>query len=79
MVFESRMLRRIFGPKRVEMTGAWRNMHNMNLHYMYSSPNIMNTIKSRAIRWVKCGKDRTLLESPRVAWRKILKLTDGSV
>jgi hypothetical protein len=45
-VFENRVLRRIFGPKRLE-DGSWRNLHNDELHNLYSSPNIVRVIKSR--------------------------------
>jgi hypothetical protein len=50
-VFENRVLRGIFGPKRDEVTGEWRKLHNEELHYLYSSPNIIRTIKSRRMRW----------------------------
>jgi hypothetical protein len=50
-VFEDRMLRRIFEPKRDEVTGEWRKLHNGELHNFYSSPNIIRMIKSRRIRW----------------------------
>jgi hypothetical protein len=46
-VFENRAQRRIFGPKRDEVTGGWRKLHNEELHNLYSSPNITSTIKSR--------------------------------
>jgi hypothetical protein len=46
-VFENRALRRIFGPKRNEVTGEWRKLHNEELHILYSSPNIIMQIKSR--------------------------------
>jgi hypothetical protein len=49
-VFENRMLRRIFGPKR-EVDGSWRKLHNDELHSLYSSPNIVRVIKSRIMRW----------------------------
>jgi hypothetical protein len=52
-VFENRVLRRIFGPKRDEMTGDLRKLHNEELHNLYSSPNIINMIKSRMIRWAE--------------------------
>jgi hypothetical protein len=46
-VFENRVLRRIFGPKRDEVTGEWRKLHNEELHDLYSSPNIIRIIKER--------------------------------
>jgi hypothetical protein len=46
-VFENRVLRRIFGPKRDEVKGDWRKLHNEELHNLYSSPNIIRMIKSR--------------------------------
>jgi len=51
-VFENRVLRRIFGPKRDEVTGEWRKLHNEELNNLYSSPNIVRVIKSRRMRWV---------------------------
>jgi hypothetical protein len=51
-VFENRVLRRIFGPKREE-DGSWRKLHNDELHNMYSLPNIVRVIKSRRMRWVR--------------------------
>jgi hypothetical protein len=50
-VFENRALRRIFGPKRGEVTGGWRKLHNEELHNLYSSPSIIRMIKSRRMRW----------------------------
>jgi hypothetical protein len=50
-VFVNRVLRRIFGPKRDEVTGEWRKLHNKELHDLYSSPNIIRIIKSRRMRW----------------------------
>jgi hypothetical protein len=50
-VFEIRVLRRIFGPKRNEVTGEWRRLHNEELNDLYSSPNIIRVIKSRRMRW----------------------------
>jgi hypothetical protein len=50
-VFENRMLRRIFGPKRDEVTGEWRKMNNEELRELYSSPSIIRIITSRRMRW----------------------------
>jgi hypothetical protein len=62
MVFENRVLRRIYRPKRDEVTGEWRKLHNRELHNLYSSPNIQ--FKSRRMRWaghVACmGEGRKL-------------------
>jgi hypothetical protein len=49
-MFENRVLRRIFGPKRDEVTGGWRKLHNEELHNLYSSPSTIRVIKSRRIR-----------------------------
>jgi hypothetical protein len=49
-VFENRMLRRIFGPRREE-DGSWRKLHNDELHSLYSLSNIVRVIKSRRLRW----------------------------
>jgi hypothetical protein len=49
-VFENRVLRRIFGPKRDEVTGEWRKLHNEELHDLYPSPSIIRIIKSRRMR-----------------------------
>jgi hypothetical protein len=51
-VFEIRVLRRIFGPKRDEETGGWRKPHNKELYNLYSSPSTIRMIKSRRMRWV---------------------------
>jgi hypothetical protein len=50
-VFENRMLRRIFGPKRDEVTGEWRKLHNEELRDLYSSPSIIRITKSRRMKW----------------------------
>jgi hypothetical protein len=51
MVFQNRVLRRIFGPKRDEVTGGWRKLLNEELHGLYSSPSIVRLIKARRMRW----------------------------
>jgi len=50
-VFENMVLRRIIGPRRDEVTGEWRRLHNGKLNDLYSSPNIVRMIKSRRMRW----------------------------
>jgi hypothetical protein len=50
-VFENGVLRRIFGPKRDEVTGEWRKLHNEELRDLYSSPSIIRRIKTRRMRW----------------------------
>jgi hypothetical protein len=50
-VFENGVLRRIFGPKRDEVTGEWRKLHKEELHDLYSSPNIIKIMKSKRMRW----------------------------
>ncbi|KAJ4448527.1 hypothetical protein ANN_10545 [Periplaneta americana] len=50
-VFEKKVLRKIFGAKRDEVTGEWRKLHNTELHALYSSPDIIRNIKSRRLRW----------------------------
>jgi hypothetical protein len=71
-VFENRVLRTLFGPKRDEVTGEWRKLHNEELHILYSSPNIIRQIKSRRMRWagnvIRMGEERNmyriLMEKP---------------
>jgi len=52
-VFENMVLRRIFGPRRDEVTGEWRRLHDEDLNGLYSSPNIVRVIKSRIMRWAR--------------------------
>jgi hypothetical protein len=49
-VFENRVLRRIFGPKRDEVTGEWRKLHNEELHDLYYSPSVIRILKARRMR-----------------------------
>jgi hypothetical protein len=51
-VFENRVLRRFFGPKRDEVRGEWRKLHNEELNDQYSSPNIVRVIESRRMKWL---------------------------
>jgi hypothetical protein len=61
-VFENRVLRRTFGPKRDEVTGEWRKLHSEELHNLYSSPDIIRQVKSRPMRWAghvaRMGEER---------------------
>jgi len=50
-VFENMVLRRIFGPRKDQVTGEWRRLHNEELNDLYSSPNFVRVIKSRRMRW----------------------------
>jgi hypothetical protein len=50
-MFENRVLRKVFGPKRDEVTGEWRKLHNEALNDLYSLPNIVWVVKSRRMRW----------------------------
>jgi hypothetical protein len=50
-VFENRVVKRIFVPKRNEVAGEWRKLHNEDLRILYTSPNIIRQIKSRSMRW----------------------------
>jgi hypothetical protein len=51
MVFENRVLRRVFGPMRDEVTGEWTGLHNEEIHNLYCSPSIIRMIESRRMRW----------------------------
>jgi hypothetical protein len=89
-VFENRVLRRIFGPKRDEVTGGWRKLHNEELHNLYSSPNISyRMIKSRKMRWaghiarmgetinackILVGKPEGKMITPRRRWEVNIKI-----
>jgi hypothetical protein len=69
-VFENRELRRIFGPKRDEVTGEWRKLYNGKFHNLYSSPDIIRQIKLRRMRW-------TRHVAPMGEWRRIYKVLAG--
>ena len=73
-VFENRVLRRIYGPKRDEVTGEWRKLHNDELKGLYSSPNIVRVIKSRRMRFA--GHVARMGEG-RVVYRMLLGKPEG--
>jgi hypothetical protein len=72
-VFENRVLRRIFGPKRDEVTGGWRKLHNEELHNLYSSPSIIRMIMSRRMRWA----GHVALMEKRKAYRILVEHLEG--
>jgi len=71
-VFANRVFRKVFGPKRDEVTGEWRKLHNEELNDLYSLPNIVRVVKSKRMRWAghvaRMGEDRgehrVLVEKP---------------
>jgi hypothetical protein len=86
-VFDNRVLRRIFGPKRDEVTGEWRKLHIEELHILYSSPNIIRQIESRSMRWAghvaRMGEERNVyrvlmgkppLGTPRHRWEDGIRM-----
>ncbi|KAJ4445566.1 hypothetical protein ANN_12246 [Periplaneta americana] len=74
-VFENKVLRKIFGAKRDEVTGEWRKLHNTELHALYSSPDIIRNIKSRRLRWAghvaRMGESRNELVGRSVGKRSL--------
>ena len=70
-MFENKVLRRIFGPKRDEVTGDWRRLHNEEINVLYSSPNIVRVIKSRRMRWAG-HVDWIGLAQDRDRWRTLV-------
>jgi hypothetical protein len=73
-VFENRVLKRIFGPKRNEVKGGWRKLHNEEPHSLYSSPSIIRMIKSKKMRWA--GHVARMREK-RIAYRILVGKTEG--
>jgi hypothetical protein len=73
-VFENRILRVIFGPKRDEVTGEWRKLHNEELHNLYPSPDMIRQVKSRRMRWAghvaRMGEERNV-------YRVLIGKTEG--
>jgi hypothetical protein len=73
-VFENRVLRRIFGPKRDEEKGEWRKLHKEELRDLYSSPSIIRIIKSRRMRW---AGHVARMEEKRNAYRLLVVKPNG--
>ena len=69
------MLRKVFGPKRDEITGEWRKLHNEELYELYCSPNITRATKSRGMRW---AGDVALVGEMRGAYRVLVGRPDGN-
>jgi hypothetical protein len=74
-VFENRVLRRIFGPKRDEVTVEWRKLHNEELIVLYSSPSIIRIIKSRRMLW---AGHVALMGNKRNAYRLLVGKQEGT-
>jgi hypothetical protein len=81
-VFQNRVLRRIFGPKKDGLTGQWRKLHSEELNDLYSSPNTLRVIKSRRMRWAGHvarteegrGVRKVLVGRPRRRWEDNIKM-----
>jgi len=73
-LFENRVLRKIFGPRKDEVTGEWRRLHNQGLYYLYTSPNTVRVIKSRRMRWA--GHVALMVEE-RVVYRILVGKLEG--
>jgi hypothetical protein len=73
-VFENRVLRRIFGPKRDGLTDEWRKLHNEELNDLYSSTNIVRVIKSKRMRWAEHVEN---MEKRRGVYRVLLVNPEG--
>jgi hypothetical protein len=72
-MFKNRVLRRIFGPKRDEVRGGWRKLHNEELHNLYSSPSIIKMIKSRR----RCARHVARIGEQRNAYRILVGNREG--
>ena len=73
-VFENKVLRKIFGTKRDEITGEWKKLHNAELHILYSLPNIIRYLKSRQLRW---AGHVARMEQSRNAYRVLVGKPEG--
>ena len=73
-VFENMVLRRIFGPRRDEITGEWRRLHNEEINDLYCSPNIVRVIKWRRMRW---AGHVARMDEERVVYRVLVGKPEG--
>ena len=73
-VYENKVFRKIFGDKKDEIAGEWRNLHNAELHAFYSSPNITRSLKSRRLRW---AGHVARMEQSRNAYRVLVGKPEG--
>ena len=73
-MFEKRVLRRIFGSRRDEVTGEWRKLHNEEINDLYSSPHIFWVVRSRRIRW---ARHVARMGERRGVYRVLVKKTEG--
>ncbi|KAJ4435418.1 hypothetical protein ANN_18033 [Periplaneta americana] len=73
-VSENKILRKIFGAKRDEVTGEWRKLHNTELHALYSSPDIIRNIKSRRLKW---AEHVARIRESRDAYRVLVRRPEG--
>ena len=73
-VFENKVLRKIFGPKRDDETGKWRRLHSGELHDLYGKQDIMRIVKSRRLRW---AGHVTRMENERGAWKLFVGKPEG--
>ena len=74
---ENRVLRKIFGPKRDEVTGEWRKLHVEELHDLYCSPNIVRVIKSRRMKWAR--RVARIWWARRVIYRVLVGKLEGKI
>ena len=74
-MFENRVLRKIFGPERDEVTGEWRRLHNEELYALYSSPNTIRVIKSGRTKW---AGHVARMEERRGAYRALVGKPEGT-
>ena len=73
-LFENKVLRKIFGAKKDEISDEWRKLHNAELHALYSSPNIIRSLKSRRLRW---AGHVARMEQSRNAYRVLVQKPEG--